>query len=50
VEKFTIKEREKAHVAPALDLLEEEVLGGRLEMDRDFSVTYHEIGAEKPSI
>jgi hypothetical protein len=48
VEKFTIKEREKAHVAPALDLLEEEVLGGRLEMDRDFSVTYHEIGAEKP--
>jgi predicted ATPase len=28
--------------------LEEEVLGGRLEMDRDFSVTYHEIGAEKP--
>jgi predicted ATPase len=48
VEKFTIKEREKAHVAPALDLLEREVLGGRLEMDRDFSVTYHEIGAEKP--
>jgi hypothetical protein len=48
VEKFTIKEREKAHVAPALDLLEREVLGGRLEMREDFSVTYHEIGAEKP--
>jgi predicted ATPase len=48
VEKFTQKEREKAYVAPALDLLEREVLGGRLEMDRDFSVTYHEIGAERP--
>jgi predicted ATPase len=47
MEKFTIREREKAHVAPALDLLEREVLGGRLEMDRDFSVTYHEAGAEK---
>jgi len=48
VEKFTIKEREKAHVAPALDLLEREVLGGRLEMDRDFSVSFYEAGAEKP--
>ena len=30
VEKFTIKEREKAYVAPALDLLEEEVLRGKV--------------------
>jgi hypothetical protein len=48
MEKFTIKEREKAYVAPALKLLEEGVLGGRLEMDRDFSVTYHEAGVGKP--
>jgi predicted ATPase len=48
MEKFTIEEREKAHVAPALDLLEREVLGGRLEMDRDFSVSFYEAGAKKP--
>jgi predicted ATPase len=48
VEKFTKEDREKAHVTPALDLLEEEVLGGRLEMGRDFSVTFYEAGAEKP--
>jgi len=48
MEKFTKKEREKAYVAPALDLLEREVLGGRLEMGRDFSVTFYEAGAEKP--
>jgi hypothetical protein len=48
VEKFTKEEREKAYVAPALDLLEREVLGGRLEMGRDFSVTFYEAGAEKP--
>jgi hypothetical protein len=48
VEKFTQKEREKAYVAPALDLLEKEVLGGRLEMDKDFSVTFYPTGAEKP--
>jgi len=47
VEKFTQKEREKAYVAPALELLEE-VLGGRLEMDRDFSVSFYEAGVEKP--
>jgi predicted ATPase len=46
-EKFTLKERKKAFVAPALDLLEEEVLRGRLEMGEDLSVTYHEVGAEK---
>jgi hypothetical protein len=48
MEKFTQKEREKAYVAPALKLLEEEVLGGRLEMGRDFSVTFYEAGVEKP--
>jgi predicted ATPase len=48
VEKFTKEDREKAYVAPALELLEEEVLGGRLEMGRDFSVTFYEAGAEKP--
>jgi predicted ATPase len=48
VEKFTIKEREKAYVAPALKLLEEGVLGGSLEMGRDFSVTFYEAGVEKP--
>jgi len=48
MEKFTKKEREKTHVAPALDLLEREVLGGRLEMGRDFSVTFYETGAERP--
>ena len=48
VEKFTKEDREKAHVAPALDLLEREVLGGRLEMGRDFSVTFYEAGAKKP--
>jgi hypothetical protein len=47
-EKFTLEERKKAFVAPALDLLEEEVLRGRLEMGEDLSVTYHETGAEKP--
>jgi hypothetical protein len=46
-EKFTLEERKKAFVAPALDLLEEEVLRGRLEMGEDLSVTYHEVGAEK---
>jgi hypothetical protein len=48
MEKFTEKEREKAYAAPALKLLEEEVLGGRLEMGRDFSVTFYEAGVEKP--
>jgi predicted ATPase len=47
-EKFTLEERKKAFVAPALDLLEEEVLRGRLEMGEDLSVSYHEAGAEKP--
>jgi hypothetical protein len=46
-EKFTLEERKKAFVAPALDLLEEEVLRGRLEMGEDLSVTYHEVGSEK---
>jgi predicted ATPase len=46
-EKFTLEERKKAFVAPALDLLEEEVLRGRLEMGEDLSVTYHEVGVEK---
>jgi predicted ATPase len=48
MEKFTLEERKKAFVAPALDLLEEEVLRGRLEMGEDLSVSYHEAGAEKP--
>jgi predicted ATPase len=48
VEKFTKEDREKAYVAPALDLLEREVLGGRLEMGEDLSVTFYEAGAEKP--
>ena len=47
-EKFTLKERKRAFVAPALDLLEEEVLRGRLEIGEDLSVTYHEAGAGKP--
>jgi predicted ATPase len=47
-EKFTLEERKKTFVAPALDLLEEEVLRGRLEMGEDLSVSYHEAGAEKP--
>jgi hypothetical protein len=47
-EKFTLEERKRAFVAPALDLLEEEVLRGRLEMGEDLSVTYHEAGVEKP--
>jgi predicted ATPase len=47
-EKFTLEERKKAFVAPALDLLEEEVLRGRLKMGKDLSVTYHEVGAKKP--
>jgi hypothetical protein len=47
-EKFTLEERKKAFVAPALDLLEEEVLRGRLEMDEDLSVMYYEAGIEKP--
>jgi predicted ATPase len=47
-EKFTLEERKKAFVAPALDLLEEEVLRGRLEMGEDLSVMYYEAGAEKP--
>jgi hypothetical protein len=47
-EKFTLEEREKAFVAPALELLEKEVLRGRLEMDEDLSVMYYEAGAEKP--
>jgi len=47
-EKFTLEERKKAFVAPALDILEEEVLRGRLEMDEDLSVSYHEAGAERP--
>jgi predicted ATPase len=46
-EKFTLEERKSAFVAPALDLLEEEVLRGRLEMGEDLSVSYHEVGVEK---
>jgi predicted ATPase len=48
VEKFTKKERERAFTAPALELLEEGVLGGRLEMHEDLSVRYYPIGAERP--
>ena len=48
VEKFTLEERKKVFVAPALELLEEGVLRGRLEMGEDLSVIYQEIGAEKP--
>ena len=48
VEKFTLEKRKKMFVAPALKLLEEGVLRGRLEMGEDLSVIYHEIGAEKP--
>jgi predicted ATPase len=47
VEKFTKEERERAYVAPALDLLEG-VLGGRIEMYWDLSVRYCPFGAEKP--
>jgi hypothetical protein len=47
-EKFTLEDRKKADVAPALELLEEEVLRGRLEMGEDLSVMYYEAGAEKP--
>jgi predicted ATPase len=47
-EKFTQEERKKAFVAPALDLLEKEVLRGRLEIGEDLSVMYYEAGAEKP--
>jgi predicted ATPase len=47
VEKFTQREREKAYVAPALDLLED-VLGGRIEVYWDLSVRYYPFGAEKP--
>jgi predicted ATPase len=47
VEKFTQREREKAYVAPALDLLEE-VLGGRIEVYWDLSVRYYPFGVEKP--
>jgi predicted ATPase len=49
VEKFTEKERERAFTAPALKLLEEGVLGGRIEMHEDLSITYHKAGAEKPT-
>jgi predicted ATPase len=48
MDKFTLEERKKAFVAPALDLLEEEVLRGKLKMGEDLSVSYHETGAEKP--
>ena len=48
MEKFTKKERERAFTAPALKLLEEGVLGGRIEMYEDLSITYHKAGAEKP--
>jgi predicted ATPase len=48
MEKFTLEDREEAHVAPALELLEKEVLGGRLEMHEDLSITYHEVGVGKP--
>jgi predicted ATPase len=47
-EKFTLEERKRVFVAPALDLLEEEVLRGRLEMGEDLSVMYYEARAEKP--
>jgi hypothetical protein len=48
MEKFTLEERKKAFVAPALELLEKEVLRGRLDMYEDLSVMYYEAGAEKP--
>jgi hypothetical protein len=48
VEKFTKEERERAFTAPALKLLEEGVLGGRIEMYWDLSVRYYPFGAEKP--
>jgi predicted ATPase len=48
MDNFTLEERKKAFVAPALDLLEEEVLRGKLKMGEDLSVSYHETGAEKP--
>jgi predicted ATPase len=47
VEKFTKEDRERAYVAPALDLLEG-VLGGRIEMYWDLSVRYYPFGAGKP--
>jgi predicted ATPase len=47
-QKFTKKEKERAFTAPALKLLEEGVLGGRIEMHKDLSITYHKAGAEKP--
>jgi predicted ATPase len=47
-EKFTLEERKKAFVVPALELLEKEVLRGRLDMYEDLSVMYYEAGAEKP--
>ena len=48
IKKFTLEERMKSAAAQALEVLEEEVLRGRLEMGEDLSVTYHEIEAEKP--
>jgi predicted ATPase len=45
--KFTLEERERAYVAPALELLEE-VLRGRIEMYEDLSIRYYPFGAERP--
>ena len=48
MEKFTLDERKKAAMSPALDILEEEVLRGRLELSEDLSVMYYEKGFSRP--
>lgn len=48
IEKFTLDERMKAYIGPALDILEEEVLRGRIEMSEDLSVMYYEREVERP--
>ena len=47
IEKFTQDERAKSTVSQALEILEEEVLRGRLEMSEDLSVTYYD-RSERP--
>lgn len=48
IEKFTLDEHRKAHAGSSLEILEEEVLRGRVEMSKDLSVTYLEKGATGP--
>ncbi|MEM0375757.1 MAG: AAA family ATPase [Nitrososphaerota archaeon] len=48
IERFTLEERQRSDVGGALEVLEEEVLRGRLEMGEDLSVKYHEAAAENP--